>query len=231
MNKKEIINYIEEIVGFCIADANTYLYVKCVSSVNKDRKKIDIGGGNFTILLSTLATLEFLGVINVVISGKDEDFFTKEDVEKIENFKKEFEEKYKNDKFIKGVVKNTPEIGDLKDGSGKLLREFLEDEEVFEITGINKKDCGKLQCIRNKLAHEFTPKIIPALSVDFCPGHDFEKLISEQEEESVFSNNEINVNALNARLKKLLIYIVGKLERIEDKSALDKLSRYIENIR
>lgn len=222
---KEIIDYISTIVDFCIADGNTYLYAKCVPTVREDNKKLPIGGGNFTVLLSTLATLEFLATIDAILKAKEEDFYSKEEIKEIEQ---------KKDKFDDELLKNlflTPKTGRLKKGSGKIIREFI--ENTANLTGINKKDAGKIQTIRNKLAHEFTPKIRAALGVDFCPGSDFVSMALLHDERDVFclsSEGSIGIdsNALNRKLKKLSKYVIEKLDTIPEKAeAVNRINRYI----
>jgi len=225
MNKKEIIDYISMIINFCIADGNTYLYAKCVPTVEQDNKKIPIGGGNFTVLLSTLATLEFLATIEVIINAGADDFYSNDDIEKISN------EKKKCDDSIKKLI-IVPKADSLKTGSGKRLREFL--ESTTNITGINKKDAGKIQSIRNKLAHEYTPKIISAAGLPFMPGIDFVNLTLQYRSRDVFcltTENAIGIdsNALNHKLHGLLKYVIEKLESLNDESKIKKLSQYITN--
>lgn len=237
MTKEKIIDYISTIVDFCIADGNTYLYAKCVPTVREDSKKLSIGGGNFTVLLSTLATLEFLGTINSIINGKPDDFWSEKEIKYLEEIKKELREKYKSKKdpiknFVLRPFNNIPAAETLKKGGGSCLINFL--IETKEITGINQNEIAEIRKIRNKLVHEFTPKIRAALGVGFCPGSDFVSMALLHDERDVFclsSEGSIGIdsNALNRKLKKLSKYVIEKFDKIPEKEkAMNGISRYIK---
>lgn len=221
------------IVNFCIADANTFLYAKCTLTIKQDSEKIPIGGGNFTVLLSTLAVLEFLGTVDAIIDSNNDNFYSENEISKLEQLKKETLKKYADNflqEYLNKVFGSFPKNGQIKIVSGKLLRNFL--EKTNKITGVNKSEAGKLQSIRNKLAHEFTPKIISAAAIGPIPGADFINLILQYKNRDVFcltKENTIGIdsNALNHKLNVLLKYILEKLEDCS-KDRIEKISNYIE---
>lgn len=229
MNKEDIIDYISTIVNSCIADGNTYLYAKCSPTIEEDSQKVPIGGGNFTVLLSTVATLEFLATIDALIDAKDRDFYSEEEIKKIKKKKEELE---KNTLF-KNLFR-VPKEGDLKKGSGTIIREFI--IKTSNLTGIDRKEAGKIQAIRNKLAHEFTPKIVPALGIPNAPGEDFVNLVSQYHNRPIFTLAEDNTigidsNALNHKLEVLLVYVIEKINRLsENDNKLLKVKNYIQKI-
>lgn len=190
MSKEKTINYIKTIVNFCINDGNTYLYAKCTPTAKKDKEKFSLGGGNFTILLSTLATIEFLGQIDAIIDGKT---------------KKE------------------------RNSLGKTFKNFIENTE--KIIGIDKKDGERIWKIRNKLAHEFTPKIAAAIGMPFGVETDFENLFLNYHKFPIFDghSDRINSNVLNQRLKFLLEYILKKIDNCDDVK-IKKIEKYIGKI-
>lgn len=228
MTKDEIIRYVATIVNFCVADGNTYLYAKCSPTIEQDSKKVLIGGGNFTVLLSTLATIEFLATIDVIIKSKKEDFYTDGEINKINKKKKEL----LGDALLERCFL-VPKKGALKNNSGKNLRELIENTSC--LTGISKKEAGKIQAIRNKLVHEFTPKIVSAAGIKNVPGADFVNLILNYKNTDVYclaSNHTIglNSNALNHKLPVLLKYTIEKINDLDVNSeVLKKLADYIEN--
>ncbi len=234
MSKQQIIRSISETVRFCIADGNTYLYAKCVPTVREDDKKMSIGGGNFTILLSTLATIEFLGTIDAILEGKSGDFWSAGEVQQLEKAKEKAKEQLKActacEKYFSSF--RLPRSGELEKRSGKCLQDFLRDTK--HITGITDDLIKKISRIRNKLAHEFTPKIRGALGIDFVPGTDFVSLVLLYDQRDVAcmsSNNEIGIdsNALNRKLEKLLGYITVKLNKTSEESdSIKKIGEYIE---
>lgn len=240
MTKKEIIDEISKTVNFCMADGNTYLYAKCVSTVVQDDKKIPIGGGNFTVLLSTLATLEFLGTINAIIKGKSNDFWDVKETERLNKTQKRLKKMHKTE-WIKNFVLrpfcNLPQTGTIKKSGISCLIDFL--EETKGITGLNENEIKKIRTIRNKLAHEFTPKSISALGIGFMPGADFVSLILQYDKEDVFclsSENRIgiNSNALNRKLGKLLKYVVVKLDKLsgeKESEVINKIDRYLRDVK
>ncbi|GEM_PF-1685943 len=218
MTKEEIIKYISETVNYCIADGNTYLYAKCVPTFTEDNEKITIGGGNFTVLLSTLSCIEFLATINAILQAKEGEFYTADEIKHTREVKNSLEDSVKK-------------LGGLRKGTGEILRSFL--EETSKLTGIDKKGAGDLQTVRNKLAHEFTPKIIPAAGIAPTPGADFVKIISGYKEKSVFCSTSkgagIDSNALNHKLSALLQYVTEGIEVLKptDKK-LKNISNYIQ---
>lgn len=233
---KEIIDYISTIVDFCIADGNTYLYAKCVPTVREDNKKLSIGGGNFTVLLSTLATLEFLGTINSIIEGGPDDFWSDKEIKDLKEIKKELREKYKSKKepiknFALRPFNNIPAAETLKRSGGSCLIDFI--KETKDIVKVNDDEIDKIRIIRNKLAHEFTPKIKAALGIGLCPGSDFVSMALLHDESDVFclsSEGSIGIdsNALNRKLKKLSKYVIEKLDTIPEKEGtVNRINRYI----
>ena len=229
MNKQNIIDYVSTIVNFCVADGNTYLYAKCSLTFEQDARKVAIGGGNFTILLSTLASLEFLATIEFILSSSVSEFYT---VDEIDEIKADMQEKFAENTLLKKLF-HLPKEGDLKNGTGKVLRLFL--EKTSTLTGINKEYAGKLQAIRNKLAHEFTPKTIAAAAIPPIPGADFVNIILKYQLLPVFtltSQNAIGIdsNALNHKLKPLLQYIIEKIDALKETDGeIIRINKYIQN--
>lgn len=236
MKKKNIIDHISTITNFCVADGNTYLYAKCVSTVLEDNKKLPIGGGNFTVLLATLATLEFLGTINAITKGSSGEFWNIEEIGVLESTKEELNNKYKDKSWLKDFVlrpfNQLPEVGSLKKSGIGCLIDFL--KETKALTGLNDGQISEIRTIRNKLAHEFTPKTKAALGIDFVPGSDFLALALIHEQKDVYclsTDNQIgiNSNSLNRKLVKLLKYVIEKLTPIsEESTAMQKISLYLE---
>lgn len=231
MSKQQIIRSISETVRFCIADGNTYLYAKCVPTVREDDKKMPIGGGNFTILLSTLATIEFLGTIDAILEGESGDFWSAEEVRQLKEAKKQLKKACTAcEKYFSSI--RLPKSGELKKGSGECLQVFL--AATQHITGITDDLIEEIRRIRNKLAHEFTPKIRSALGIDFVPSTDFVSLVLLYDQRDVAcmsSDNEIGIdsNALNRKLEKLLGYVTVKLNKTSEESdSIKKIGEYIE---
>lgn len=238
MDKKEINDYILTIVNFAIADANTYLYAKCVPTFNEDMKKSSLGGGNFTILLSTLATIEFLGTIYIYLENKSESFYSNNEIQKIKEAKSKIKVLYENNNFIQDFLLRPfnpePMPGAIKVGSGKIIRQFL--NKIRIKCGLNKKQVDKLVDVRNKLAHEFTPKIVPAVALPPMPGNNWVQLIANYKTRPIFIDKEdfgevIDVNALNHKLYYFLEYVIEKFSENSDEEIIERISKYITIIK
>ena len=232
MKKQEILNKIAETVRFSIADSNTYLYVKCIPGA----EKADIGGGNFTVLLATLVCIEFLGTINAILDGDSTAFWSQDEIDEINTAKKKIKiiskkESVRN--FLLAPFNRVPEEGNLIKGTRGCIGRFL--KETKALTGLRKENIEKLCEVRNKLAHEFTPKIIPAAGIPFSPKADFQTLIRAYRRQDVFcltTTGEIGIdsNALNQKLHYLLQYVIEKFEKA-DKEKLKKIETYLKEIK
>ena len=104
-------------------------------------------------------------------------------------------------------------------------------QKTKDITGLKKGEIKKLITIRNKLAHEFTPKIIPAASIPFSPGADFQILIRNYKLQDVYcltNQNTIGIdsNALNHKLYYLLKYAIEKFDGLSD-GKIEKIRKYL----
>ncbi|MCD6194726.1 hypothetical protein J7K05_00765 [bacterium] len=243
MNKKKILKNkvskkIAKIVSYSIADSNTFLYTKCVSTIEKDSREIPIGGGNFTVLLSTLATIEFLGTVNAIVESKEKDFWSKKEIKELEEAKIKITKLYRSRSkkwitdFLLRPFGQMPKEGELKVGTHKKIKKLL--KATKRLTNLNDEEIEKLLRVRNSLVHEFTPKNIPAAGLPFMPKADFRSIVLFYQSRDVFAltrKNEIGIdsNALSHKLHYLLKYILEKIDKLDDKK-IQRIEKYLKRI-
>lgn len=222
--KKRIIDELSQRINFCINDCNTYLLIKILPQGKKYADLGFVGGGNFAVLLASIVCIDLLSYVNFVLKAKQEDLWSQEEISKLELEKKKLSGNIK--KMIRIPKANEPK-NTIKDR----FMSFLTD--TSDAHKMNKDKIEKLADLRNKLAHVFSPKFIPAAGINFIGEGDFISLLNAYKCRPVFAlstNNKLAIdsNALNLKLEDLLNYLIRKIQSAPSQK-LDIVNNWLKN--
>jgi hypothetical protein len=214
MDKQNLIDEINTRISFCIGDANTFIWAKSQADFNK---LTDVGGGNYSVLLTSFSVLDFLSYMNGFLN--DLPLVDDSDIQLFNTIKQAMKTQGIDTKYLQSA----PKKGELKLNGRDLVEALL--LETASLTGIKKDNIDILWQTRHKLTHEYNPKFIPAGSISLGQNYeDMKKALKNRPiiDKSTDGIDCINVHALNYKLAEVASSIINKITNA-DKHIIDNI--------